>query len=227
MLLVGLGGGSLVKQYDQDGWKVEAVEIDEKVIDIAQKYFRLKPDDARIYQMDGRQFLSTTKSVYNVVLLDAFGSSAIPFHLVTAEAFGLVASHLAPDGMFAINIESKGWDDPIINMIVATLKVSFTNVVALPMSEPPDRLGNVVLLASNRPLEPEREIERNETLDPDWRYGAGYARVHAWDNRFTPDITGVPPLTDDLNPIDLRAEEINKIARSDLHQYFGTNGRSW
>jgi spermidine synthase len=227
MLLIGLGGGSLVKQYDQDGWKVEAVEIDENVTDIARKYFRLKPEDATIYQMDGRQFLSTTKNVYDVVLLDAFGSSAIPFHLVTAEAFGLVASHLVPDGMFAINIESKGWDDPIIGMIVATLKVTFANVVALPMAEPPDRLGNVILLASNRPLEPEREIERNETLDPDWRYGAGYAKAHAWDNRFTPDIKGVSPLTDDLNPIDLRAEEINMIARRDLHQYFGPGGKSW
>jgi spermidine synthase len=177
--------------------------------------------------MDGRQFLATTDNRYDVILLDAFGSSSIPFHLVTVEAFELVEARLQPEGIMALNLETKGWDDPIIATIAATLRQVFAHVLALPMAEPPDKLGNLIILASDRPLEPLREPERNVTLDPNWRYGLGYAKAHAWDNRFIPKTEGVEPLTDDLNPIDLRAEEINLAARRELHQYFGSQGRSW
>jgi len=227
MLLIGLGGGSLVKEYVKDGWNVDAVEIDGGVIDIAKNYFGLQPSYASIFHLDGRQFLATTENLYDVILLDAFGSSSIPFHLVTSEAFGIVASRLSAGGIFALNVETLGWHDPIVNRIAATLKVHFANVIALPMAEPPNRLGNLILLAANRPLDPKQEPERNVTLDPNWRYGAGYAKVHAWDNQFRPEVGGIAPLTDDLNSIDLRAEEINMVARAELHRYFGADGRSW
>jgi spermidine synthase len=227
MLLIGLGAGSLAKDYTHERWSVDAVEIDEDVVDVARRYFNLQPEDANTRVMDGRQFLATSQDTYDVILLDAFGSSSIPFHLVTVEAFGLVADRLSDNGLFAINVETQGWDDPIIRWIAATLRIHFDHVLALPMAEPPDRLGNVILLASRRALQPEREPERNETLDPNWRYGLEYARIHAWDNRFEPDVGDVEPLTDDLNRSDLRAEEINMIARKELHLYFGESGGSW
>jgi hypothetical protein len=45
--------------------------------------------------MDGREFFLTTDRQYDLVLLDAFGSSSIPFHLVTREAFAWW-SHMKP-----------------------------------------------------------------------------------------------------------------------------------
>jgi len=227
ILLVGLGGGTLVKDYVRDGWGVTAVEIDDGVIDLAERYFGLDPHAASIVHADGRQFLMTTEERYNVILLDAFGSSSIPFHLITVEAFRLAAQRLTQNGILAVNLETKGWDDHIVGLVAATLKEVFPHVLALPMAEPPNRLGNLILLASNKPLLPLREPERNETLDPDWRYGPGYAKVHAWDNQFEPDTRNFIPLTDNLNPVDLRAEEINMIARGELHQYFGAEGKSW
>ena len=47
------------------------------------------------------------------------------------------------------------------------------------------------------------------------------------DNRFEVDGTGVPVLTDDLNPIDIWAERINLVARKDLHEYFDEPGMTW
>jgi spermidine synthase len=219
-LLIGLGGGSLLKQYAQDGWNVDAVEIDPTVIEIAYDYFGLSDKEGHIVEMDGRQFLGTTEDSYDVVLLDAFGSSSIPFHLVTEEVFGLIADHLTENGILAVNIETIGWDDPLIATLAATLTKQFANVVALPMEEPPDQLGNIVILASDRQLEPLRTPEDNATFDPYWRYGPGYQKVHAWDNRFIPDITGISALTDDLNPIDIRSEMINLEARKRLHVLF-------
>jgi spermidine synthase len=227
MLLLGVGAGSLVKQYHDSYWKVDAVDIDPTVVQLAREYFNLQPSDGNIFVMDGRKYLATTDRYYDVILCDAFGSSEIPFHLVTEEAFGLAASRLNRGGMFALNVETLGWDDPIIKTLIATLKRVFANVVALPQEEPPNRLGNVVILASQKKIEPLREPERNDIFDPNWRYGPGYQKVHAWDNHFTTSTANIEPLTDDLNPIEIRAEEIKFVARRDLHEYFEENGLSW
>ena len=227
MLLIGLGAGSLVKQYSRDGWKVEAVEIDPEVIRLAHEYFGLQLSDGNVVEKDGRQFVASTRNAYDVIVLDAFGGSSIPFHLLTREAFGLISSHLNQGGILALNLQAVGWNDPIIKTVAVTLKQVFNDVLALPMEEPPNRFGNIVLLASNKKLEPLREPEYNAALAAEWRYGPGYQKVHAWNNRFMPDISGARVLTDDLNPIDVQLKEINLAARRELHKYFDQSGISW
>jgi spermidine synthase len=227
MLLIGIGGGSMVQEYLVDGWEVDAVDIDPEVIRTAKDYFGLPTEEANIFEMDGRRFLSTTVKKYDIVLLDAFGSSSIPFHLVTAEAFRLASSVLTPDGIFALNLICVGWHDPIVGTISATLREVFPNVLALPMAEPPDRLDNLILLTGKRSLETIDEPAGNEHFDPDWRFGPGYAVTHAWDNRFIPATEGIAVLTDDLNPVDLRSEEIKMVARKDLRTYFAKLNVGW
>ncbi len=229
LLLIGLGGGSLVKSFAQDGWDVDAVEIDPVVTKTAFNYFGLDPSEAKIFHMDGRRFLFTHKENYELIIMDAYGSSSIPFHLVTEESFGLIASRLKENGILAINIEAIGWTDEIVKSLATTLKQHFDEVLALPISEPSNTLGNIVLLASRQQLDfPDEMLERPKDYvrDP---YMHWYVRQlnHAWDNRFVPQTDSNLLLTDDLNPVDLRAEEINYIARKQLHSYFGENGLSW
>jgi spermidine synthase len=222
LLLIGLGGGSVVKHYARDGWQVAAVEIDPSVTRIAEEYFGLLPAEATIYHQDGRRFLIDHDETYDLIIMDAFGSSSIPFHLVTKESFALVKSRLKPSGLMAINVESVGWHDIIVHSLAATLGTRFAHVCALPIAEPPDQLGNVILLASDRALELPRELPV-----PEYRFSAEYDQIHAWDNRFTVDPAGVPVLTDDHNPIGIWAERINLVARKDIHEYFGAHGIEW
>ncbi len=222
MLLIGLGGGSVVKNFDRDGWSVDAVEIDATVTQVAYEYFGLKEEEAEVYEMDGRQYLITNDKKYDLIVMDAFGSGAIPFHLVTEEAFGLIRTHLSLDGILAMNIESVGWRDQIVLSLSATANRQFANVLVLPMAEPPDQLGNVILLASNRSLE--LNVEPPVPLD---RFSAEYHRAHAWDNRFVVDTMGIQVLTDELNPVDIWAERVNFVARKDLHARFAQTGIGW
>jgi spermidine synthase len=215
MLLVGLGGGSVVKSYRTDGWRVDAVEIDPVVTRMAREHFGLEDEDAAVHHMDGRAYLKTTGATFDIVIMDAFGSSSIPFHLVTREAFALIRSRLAPDGLLALNVEASGWHDALVHSLAATLRGVFENVVVLPMAEPPNTLGNLVLLASDRSLEP--PYEPPVPLD---RFSREYNRAHAWDNRFEVDPAGVPILTDDHNPVDVWAERVNLAARRVLHEEF-------
>ena len=41
-----------------------------------------------------------------------------------------------------------------------------------------------------------------------------------------PATEGAPVLTDDLNPVDIWSERINRVARQGLHDYFAP-GLSW
>jgi spermidine synthase len=147
--------------------------------------------------------------------MDAFGSSAIPFQLVTRESFALIRSRLVHSGILAMNIEATAWHDTLVHSLAATMQEAFKNVVVLPMAEPPNALGNLVLLASDRPLE-----LVNDPPVPMDRFSREYNRAHAWDNRFEVDPAGVPVLTDDHNPVDIWAERINLAARRALHEQF-------
>jgi spermidine synthase len=229
MLLIGLGGGSVVKSFSTDGWKVDVVEIDPEVTRMARHYFGLEDTDARIFHMDGRRYLVTSKETYDLIVMDAFGSSAIPFHLVTREAFAAVASRLTPDGILAVNVESQGWDDPIIGAFSRTIGVHFPNVRAMPTAEPPNALGNVVLLASRRSLEIPEELIRDpyEYLPDPYMHWVVVEQLHGWANMFTPRTERSPILTDDLNPVDLWAERINRVARRELHEVFRNDGTDW
>ncbi len=222
MLLVGLGGGSVAKSFHRDGWSVDAVEIDPVVACLAGSHFGLEPAEADVYQMDGRQFLITNDKQYHLIVLDAFGSSSIPFHLVTREAFELARSRLASGGILAMNVEAVGWHDILVHALAATLATQFEHVTVLPMAEPPNQIGNLVLLASDNEIELREELPSLES-----RYGQDYHRVHAWDNRFEVEVAGERILTDDLNPVDVWSERINLVARKDLHDYFGSAGISW
>lgn len=216
LLLVGLGGGSVVKNFARAGWTVEAVEIDPVVTEMARAHFDLKDGEAVVHEMDGRRFLKARKKGFDLIVMDAFGSSSIPFHLTTKEAFGLIASRLKPDGVFALNLESRSWDDRIVRSLAATLRTRFEHVLALPAHPERLALGNMVFFAS-----------QNQLVMSDDSGPADQVGEFAWENRHEPAIDGAPILTDDLNPVDLWSEEINLSARRSLHDYFAANGLSW
>ncbi len=219
MLLIGLGGGMVVKNFAAEGWNATAVEMDPVVVELAREYFGLRPEEGTIHEMDGRQFLIRDDRTYDVVVMDAFGSSSIPFHLITRESFGLIESRLADDGIFVMNLESEGWSDVLVRSVSVSLTAHFLWVLALPAHDDPSGLGNVVIFASNRRLDAPSAPAEADRLEA--------YRTFAWQNRFIPERAGAPILTDDLNPVDLWSERINLRARRDLHEYFRDVGVSW
>jgi len=198
---------------------VDAVEIDPEVVEIAHDHFGLEEDAAQIFVMDGRSFLREGTELYDLIVLDAFGSSAIPFHLVSREAAALMAARLTPQGLLVVNVEAVGWSDPIVGAIAKTLHTSFETIAALPTAEPPNTLGNVILFAAQRPLEfDEDRLGRPfDFLSNEFLHWCCVQRNHAWNNRYVPEMNAAPVFTDDLNPVDVMAERINLAARRSLH----------
>ncbi len=83
--------------------EIDGVEIDQAIIDLGYQYFGC-PKDMNVYCDDGRAFLRKSKKEYDVIMVDAYSSIAVPFQMTTVEFFQDVANHLAPNGVMVMNI---------------------------------------------------------------------------------------------------------------------------
>jgi spermidine synthase len=112
---IGLGAGASAT-YARPGESWTFFEIDPLVADIAEneRYFRFVSSAKAPQQImlgDARlSIASEPPRSYDVLLVDAFSSDAIPVHLITREALALYRSKLAPDGMIAWHISNKYLD---------------------------------------------------------------------------------------------------------------------
>lgn len=134
VLFIGGGGftgpKSFLKHYANV--TVDVAEIDSEVIRVAQQYFLVDQTNPRlhIYNEDGRIFLQQTKQKYDLVVLDAYSKSYVPFHLMTLEFFKLIASHLTASGIVVSNLIASisGSASELLGAEVNTMRSVFPNV---------------------------------------------------------------------------------------------------
>jgi spermidine synthase len=95
------------KQYDVT---IDAIDINQKVIDAAEEYFNLKPSKTlNIFTDDGRAFLENTGKKYDLIVVDIYhhsptGGFRMPSHVATKEFFELSKKHLTSGGIFVMNM---------------------------------------------------------------------------------------------------------------------------
>ena len=120
--VIGLGAGTLAA-YGRDGDVLRFYEIDPNVIEAAENYFSyLKDTRARIEVVPGDARLSMeaeSPQGYDLLVVDAFSSDAIPTHLLTREAFELYRSHLSPNGVIALHLSNRHLLLPLVVWAVA------------------------------------------------------------------------------------------------------------
>ena len=123
--IIGLGTGSLAC-YRRVGETWRFYEIDPLVAAYAAdgRFFGLVPNcapDVPIVLGDARLTLAReTESRFDLLVIDAFSSDAIPIHLLTREAMVLYTQRLTPGGVLAIHISNKYIDlRPVVAHLVA------------------------------------------------------------------------------------------------------------
>src|SRR4030067_1510957 len=147
VLKIGVGGGSLprfIKRYYPQ-IHIDNVDIDPLIVDIARKYFFVREGDGfKIYVEDGRKFIETVKTAYDMVILDAFGSdNEIPHQLTSIEFLHQVKSRLSPKGIVITNLINH--DQRIYESLVATYRSSFKYVFRFNLEKFHE--ANVVLMS--------------------------------------------------------------------------------
>ena len=85
--------------------QIDVIEIDPQLAAIAEKYFAYQPSkNIRHIAMDARTYVNHAATVYDVVVVDAFGDDSVPLSLVTAEYGVAVKRIVALDGIVVANI---------------------------------------------------------------------------------------------------------------------------
>ena len=110
--VVGLGAGTLAC-YAQPGQTWRFFEIDPLVVQIARDsgsfhFLSQCTPDAQITTGDARLELETVADdSFDVLVVDAFSSDAIPMHLMTREAFAGYDRVVRPDGVVMVHITNR------------------------------------------------------------------------------------------------------------------------
>lgn len=122
--VVGLGTGSLVA-YARPGQRWTFYELDPTVVRLAQNpiYFTFLSDALAPYRIvlgDARLSLEEIEEEYDLIIVDAFSSDAIPVHLLTAEAVALYRSRLRRGGWIAFHTSNRFIDfSPVLANVAA------------------------------------------------------------------------------------------------------------
>lgn len=127
MAFVGLGAGTLAA-YGHPDWRFTFYELDPEVVRIAsdprlftyiahcRSPFEFVLGDARL------TLASAPDAGYDLIVLDAFSSDAIPVHLITREAVELYLSKLASGGLVAFHISNLQLDlSPVLGSVATEL----------------------------------------------------------------------------------------------------------
>ncbi|MBE4735059.1 fused MFS/spermidine synthase [Streptomyces sp. ND05-3B] len=199
------GGGLTLPRYlaaTRPGTRSLVSEIDSGVVRIDRERLGLRAEagiDVRVE--DGRLGLRALPAdSRDLVVGDAFGGVSVPWHLTTVEAMADVRRVLDPDGLYVANLIDHGGLD-FARAEVATLAETFEHIalVGAPANIGLDPTatsegGNLVVLASDRPVDLRATQQALDTRRTGWRITTGDT-LTAW----TADAR---PLTDDYAPVD-------------------------
>jgi spermidine synthase len=211
VLMIGLGGGSVQRSFQHyyPRLKLETVEIDPAVAQVARTYFYFRESESqKLHLEDGRVYLRRSRAQYDLIILDAYVQgrygSSIPQHLATREFFELARDHLTTNGVVSYNVigTMEGSRADIVGAIYRTLKSVFPQVYLYPARSS----ENVVLVATRTGVKTELPLlrQRAAQLERTRRVtlpGFGQ-RVERIEGLPPPSAANSPILTDDYAPVE-------------------------
>ena len=113
-LLVGLGGGAVVRflEHELPALRLDVVDIDPVVVDIARDYFGTRAGSrTRIFARDAYEYMQHAEARYDIVFLDAHlkpgegnDASGQPLRLKSAAFLRNLKARLRPGGVAVFNL---------------------------------------------------------------------------------------------------------------------------
>jgi len=185
---VGLGAGTIAC-LAQRGQQVTFFEIDPAVVRVAQDpalftYLRDCPAQTDVVLGDGRLTLARQPAdSFDLIVLDAFSSDAIPVHLLTREALVMYREKLKADGMIMFHISNRYLD---LTRVLAPLARDAGLEAFLGNYQPPSgRDNDVVLEATWVLLMPPGIGAEALGESPAWRRLAADSGMPVWTDSFS------------------------------------------
>jgi len=228
VLFIGGGGFTGPKAFlkDYPNVTVDVVEIDTEVIRVAEQYFSVDPNNPRlhIFNDDGRIFLQSTQQKYDLIVLDAYSKTYVPFHLMTEEFFKLLVDHLTAKGTVISNLiaATTGDNSKLLYAETNTIHLTFPNLYLFPvMGASSSNTQNVIIMATLQPdplTQSDFQHLAATTTSPD----SSSLKEDVKNFMTTPTKTDLPVLTDNYAPVETLLNPITgqPLTKSDQTQGF-------
>lgn len=211
VLVLGLGGGAITKRFwrDYPEVAVDSVEIDPVVADVSRRYFSLTEDErSRVFIEDARRYVQRTDETYDIIIVDAYYSDSLPFHLTTQEFLGELKECLEPDGVVAYNVISaaEGSGSELFRSMYRTAGTVWDRLWVFPIGlgeeGTPGARRNIIVLATDALVSDDELLGRIEDRVGGRVSIEGFPEMAADLYREPVRAADVPLLTDAHAPVD-------------------------
>ena len=183
VLNLGLGAGAFERFFEDrlPDTTVVSVDTSEVMIDIARRFFTLRPE-CTIVNQTAEQYLATHDRRHDLILCDIFCGDRHPDCLTDEAFYRNAARALATGGVMAFNL-SPATEQVLLDILI-TLRRSFAHVMLVNLVD----YGNIVVYAMQHPpLIPDRLLQRAAVLGRQLRLDLGAIPER---------LTALPPVPD-------------------------------
>lgn len=145
ILVVGLGGGELIRFFNHSypGVEIFAIERSHAMIHAYQSYFQQNIAPIPIIADDICQYIpSEDPSFFNIIFLDVFSENGLPSCLSSPVVYERLARQMPDDGVLAINLAVKN-EQQAMNLLKVVRQAFHSNTVCLAVG----KHLNLVILA--------------------------------------------------------------------------------
>jgi spermidine synthase len=211
LLVLGLGGGSVGTYLGRrlPDLHVDYVDIDPAVPEVARRFLGFRPGPhARVTLSDARGFLHASKESWDFIYCDTYIGLSVPFHLTTVQFLEEVHRHLAPHGVFGLNL-AAGLGDPFSRAMYKTVRNRFANTYVVDVRG----ASNVLVLGTDDGhLSFEDLVQRGKELGATLRFDPPLERLARAFAETNFDPATADLLTDEFAPVD-RLIQLGRSAR--------------
>lgn len=164
-----LGGGAftlpeyLARVYP--GSRVDVVEIDPQLREVATEHFDYQPlPNVRVIDDDARAYVTTTSQQYDVVIVDVYSDSSVPFSLMTREYAARLNAITTPGSTIIINTIAAqiGPCRQLLQAVDAAYRVAAPYATISQADSISTRRANLLLTYTKQP----REMAGTTILEP-------------------------------------------------------------
>jgi predicted membrane-bound spermidine synthase len=105
VLLFGFAAGSLATELLRMNMKLDAVELDARMMPIARDYFYFDDTTTNFIVDDARHFIKTANKKYDLIVFDVLNGEVQPSYVFTTESFRELKHLLTDDGMIIVEFQ--------------------------------------------------------------------------------------------------------------------------
>lgn len=216
-LLFGFGAGSMSNELNRLGMHVDAVEIDERMMGLAKKYFYFSDTATHFVVDDARHFIRTSTKKYDLVIFDIANGEVQPSYVYTKECFMEVKNMLKDDGLALFEFQELMIPDRelVFPSICNTLKEA--GYEAYYHLDSPNGLNDVMIIASPQKIDFSKLKKENMTgccaMQP-WLAGLMEHPFNPWKKELENArvFTDNQPMLDHLHAASLKAWRESMLA---------------